>query len=87
MKRNALSLFHLKVGSLPKQFDNFKYLINQLQIEFDFIGIRDSRLMKGISLTTNINLNGYVIEHTPIESSAGGAFLYVKKNGCIQGCK
>ena len=79
MKRNALSLYHLKVGSLPKQFDNFKYLINQLQIEFDFIGIADSRLIKGISPTTNINLNDYVIEHTPIESSAAGAFLYVQK--------
>ena len=87
MKRNALSLYHLKVGSLPKQFDNFKYLINQLQIEFDFIGIADSRLIKGISPTTNINLNDYVIEHTPIESSAEVLSYMFKKNVRIQGCK
>ena len=53
MKAKALSLLHLNAGSLPKQFDNFKYLINQLQIEFDFIGIAESRLIKGISATTN----------------------------------
>ena len=79
MKSKGLSLFHINVDSLPKQFDNFKYLINQLQIEFDFIAIIESRLIKGISPTTNINLNDYVIEHTPAESSTGGALLYIKK--------
>ena len=47
MKSKALSLFHLNVGSFPKQFDNFTYLINQLQIKFDFIGITESRSIKG----------------------------------------
>ena len=71
-------------GSLPKQFDNFKYLINQLQTEFDFICITESRLVKGISPTTNINLKDYVIEHTPIESSAGGALSYVNNKYSYQ---
>ena len=83
-KSKGLSLFHLNVGSLPKQVDNFKYLINQLQIEFDFIGITESRLIKGISPTTNTNLNDYVIEHTPTESSAGGALLYISKKYSYQ---
>ena len=82
MKSKALSLFHLNVGFLPKQFDNFKHLINQLQTEFDFISIAESRLINGITSTTNINLNDYVIEHTPAESSAGGTLLYIKKYLC-----
>ena len=45
MKSKALSLFNLIVGSLTKQFDNFKYLINELQIGFKCI--TESRLMKG----------------------------------------
>ena len=45
MKSKALSLFDLIVGSLTKQFDNFKYLINELQIGFKCI--TESRLMKG----------------------------------------
>ena len=32
------------------------------------MGITDSRLIKGISLTTTIKLKDYVIEHSPIES-------------------
>ena len=47
MKSKALSLFDLIVGSLTKQFDNFKYLTNELQIEFGFKCITESRLMKG----------------------------------------
>ena len=84
MKRKALSLFHLNVGSLPKQFDNFKYFINQLQITLDFISITESRLKKGISPTTNTNLNDYVKEHTPAESSTGGALLCINKKYSYQ---
>ena len=79
MKSKALSLFHLNVGFLPKQFDNFEYLINQLQIQFDFIGVTESRLIKGKSPTTNNNLKDYVIEHTSTEPSGGGAVLYINK--------
>ena len=77
MKSKAILLFHLNVCPLPKQFDNFKYLIKQFHIEFDFIGITESRLIKGISPTTKINLKDYVIEHTPTESSVGCALLYI----------
>ena len=77
MKSKALSLSRLNVGSLPEQFHNFKYLINQLQTEFDFIGLKKSRTIKGITPTTNINMNDYVIEHTPTESSIGRALLYI----------
>ena len=30
--------------------------------------------------TTNINLNGYTIEHTPTEANCGGAVLYIEKS-------
>ena len=79
MKSKALSVFHINVGSFPKQFDNFKYLFNQLQIEFDFIRITESILIKNISPITNINLKNYVIQHNSSESSAGSALLYINK--------
>ena len=85
MKSKALSLFNLIVGSLTKQFDNFKYLINQLQIEFGFKCITESRLMKGsYNPPANINLNNYVIKHTPTESSAEGGVLYINKKYSYQ---
>ena len=58
MKSKALSLFHLNAGFLSKQCDNFEYFINQLQIEFDFIGITESRLIEGISPT---NINSFIV--------------------------
>ena len=76
MESKALSIFHLNVGSLSKQLDNFEFLINQLQIEFDFISITESRSIKCISPTTNIKLKDYVIEHTPTKSSPGGTLLH-----------
>ena len=84
MRSKALWLFHLNFDSLPTQSDNFKYLINQLQIEFDFTVITESRLIKCISPTININLNDYVIEHTPTEPSAGGGLLYINKKYSYQ---
>ena len=60
-----------------------KYLINQIQIEFDFICITKSRLIKSISPATNINLNENITEHTPTESSARGAIIYInEKDSC-----
>ena len=53
-------------------------------MEFDFIGITESRLMKGISPTTDIKLKDYVMEHTSTESSAGGALLYINKKFSYQ---
>ena len=40
--------------------------------------------MKGKTPTVNINLNNYVIEHTPTESSVGGALLYINKKYLYQ---
>ena len=80
MKSQAFSLFHLNFGSLPKQCDNFEHILNQ----FDFIGITESRLIKGISPTTNIKLQDYVIEHAPTESSAEGSLLYINKKYLYQ---
>ena len=40
--------------------------------------------MKDKTPTVNINLNNYVIEHTPTESSVGGALLYINKKYLYQ---
>ena len=84
MKSKTLSLFHPNVGSLSKQLDNFEFLINQLEIEFDFISITESRSIKCISPTTNIKLKDYVREHTPTKSSPEGTLLYINKKCSCQ---
>ena len=46
IKSKSLSLFHLNINSLQKHFDDFEYFLNDLNLEFDFIGITESRLLK-----------------------------------------
>ena len=79
LKSKCLSFFHLNINSLSKNFDNFNHLINELKLEFDILGISETRILKSQSLNTNVSLQNYVIEHTPTESTAGGALLYINK--------
>ena len=79
LKSKCLSFFHLNINSLSKNFDNFNHLINELKLEFDILGISESRILKSQSLNTNVSLQIYVIEQPPTESTAGGALLYINK--------
>ena len=79
LKSKCLSFFHFNINSLSKDFDNFNHFINKLKLEFDILGIPESRILKSQSLNTNISLQNYVIEQTSIESTAGCAFLCINK--------
>ena len=54
-------------------------MINELKLEFDILGISESRILKYQSLNTNVSLQNYVIEQISTESTAGGALLYINK--------
>ena len=73
-------------NSLSKNFDNFNHSINELKLEFDILGISESRILKSESLNTNVSLQNYVVEQTPNESTAGGALLYINKRHCYKTC-
>ena len=81
LKSKCLSFFHLNINSLSKNFDNFNHLINklELELEFDILGISDSRILQSQSLNTNVTLQNYVIKQTPTESTARGALPYINK--------
>ena len=61
-------------------------MINELKLEFDILGISESRILKSESLNTNVSLQNYVVEQTPNESTAGGALLYINKRHCYKTC-
>ena len=48
-------------------------------MNFDFLGILESRLKLNQSPLTSIQLPGYNIEYTPTECNNGGTLLYAKK--------
>ena len=79
LKSKYLLFFHLNMKSLSKNFDNLNHLINKSKLEFDILGISESRILKSQSLNTNVSLQNNVIEQTPTESTAGEALLYINK--------
>ena len=53
--------------------------IQELDIDFDFIGITESSISKTNFSSTNIALGNYTIEQTPAESNAEGALFYISR--------
>ena len=70
----------MNISSLSYNFERFHTLLSELGINFDIIGITETKLKRDILRTTNIDLKGYSFEHTPTEASCGGTLLYLKNN-------
>ena len=83
-KSKCLSFFHLNINSLSKNFDDFNHLINKLKLQFDILGISESRILKSQSLNTNVSPQNYVIEQASTESTTGGPLLYINKRRFYQ---
>ena len=79
IKSKSLSILHHNVCSLSKHFDQLHALLTELDIDFEFIGITESRISKTNFSPTNIALANYAIKQTPTESNAGGARLYINR--------
>ena len=77
INENDLSVIHLNISSLPLHINELKLFLSFFKMKFDIISISESRITKGNTLTTNIDIPGYNIEHTPTESKAGGCLLYI----------
>ena len=58
-------------------FDDLQYLLKCVNKVFDIIAVSENRIMKIISLISNINLNIYSFEFKPTGSTAGGTLLYI----------
>ena len=71
----SLSLFHINVWSLNMNFDDLQYLLKCMNKVFDIIAVSENRIVKIISLISNINI--YSFEFKPTGSTAGGTLLYI----------
>ena len=78
-KRKTLSLFHMNVCSLIKNFDDFNILLNDLNVNFHILAITESCIKKDSLSLINLQLDNYSVEQTPTETSAGGILLYMSK--------
>ena len=76
----TFSSLHLNISSLGRHFDELNALLALLNFKFGIIGITESRFVKGSPPSCNFIIDGYSVEHTPTESSAGGALLYISNH-------
>ena len=77
MTKRMISVFHLNINFLQYHFDELQTFLPNYSIDFQILGISESRLKTNISITTNIQLREFNIEHMPTN---GGALLYIKDN-------
>ena len=79
-ENKKFSLLHMNISWLPYHFDNFQQLLLNLKIDFDIIGITESRIKsKKAPASSSIGLIKYNTEHTPTDAEKGGALLYISK--------
>ena len=76
---NGTTFFHMNISSLCSYFDDLLTLLARINIKFNIIGITETRLKKFLR-NININLNGYMTEHTPTEENCDGALLYIENS-------
>ena len=74
---NSLSIFHMNISSLNLHFDELSTMLTLLNFQFDILGLTETRLKKQHGISFPISIDGYSFEHTPTESSCGGALLYI----------
>ena len=60
--------------------EELEYLLDKTKIDFDVIGISESRIKKDKSPINSINLKGYSHGSCSKESAAGGTLLYISNN-------
>ena len=56
--------------------DNLEHLLKCFNKFCDIFAVSATKIVKTFSLTSNINLQNYLLEFKPIQSNAGGALLY-----------
>ena len=76
--KQHLNSLHLNIQSIFSHIDDLQTLLTLSQeIKFDVIGLTETRIKKGDTSYSSIDISGYVSESCPTESTAGGALLYI----------
>ena len=70
-------MFHSNACSLNKNFADLEYLLKSTNINYNIIPVSETRTMKNLEITQNINVKNYNFEYTPTESTAGRTLLFI----------
>ena len=78
---NSLSIVHMNIRSISKNYDNFVVSLDSINLKFDVIAISESWLKNS---TLDIYFPGYVSYHSIRPSrSGGGTSLYIKNQAIL----
>ena len=80
IEKEYLKAFHLNILPLPYHCSELHSLLSNCRINFDIIGITESRLKRNQKALQNIDIPNYNIENRPTEGPKGGALIYVKND-------
>ena len=77
----TFSGIHNNLRSLQRNFEDFQtHLLNELDFEFDLIGISETKITNANEPLLNVHLNGYNFEFVPTPLASGRVCLYIKEN-------
>ena len=68
----------MNINSLQFHFDGLETFLANCTIDFQILGITESRCKEANPPTTNIVLPGFIYEHMPTKQANGCALLYIK---------
>ena len=77
-KKNDFYVFHLNINSLQYHFNELQTFLSNFPIDFQILGISESRRKADTSTITDIQLPGFNIEHMLTKSANGGPLFYIK---------
>ena len=77
------SLFHLNIASLGLHKEELEDLLSILDLNFDVVGLTETKIKKYILPIYDTSLNGYNTFITPTESGKGGGLFYTLKINII----
>ena len=75
--KTQFSLFHLNIVSLAKNKNDLQTILSLLDYKFDIIGLTETKIIKDITPTFDMKMNGYKLFSTPTEAEKGGSIIYV----------
>ena len=60
--------------------DEFEDMLSILDLDFDILGLTETRIIKEQDATYDTSITGYEEYFTPTESTTGGTSLYINRN-------
>ena len=78
---STFGLLHINIASINKHIDDLRFILSQINFNFDIIGISEHKILKDTAPSNNITISGYdEFKFEPTETNYGGTGFDIKDN-------